>query len=146
MDPSSSSGPTSVGISVSVEDPSWYRLVRNPQVIARRAATIAGGGANILLADNATVRRLNARHRGRDKPTNVLTFEPGDIILASGVVAAEAKRDGKRAGHHLAHLVIHGMLHLQGYDHDRAGDARAMEMRETRLLARLGVPNPWGRR
>jgi probable rRNA maturation factor len=146
MDPSSSRCPTSVGINVSVEDPSWYRLVRNPQAIVRRAATIAGGGANILLADNATVRRLNARHRGRDKPTNVLTFEPGDIILASGVVAAEAKREGKRAGHHLAHLVIHGMLHLQGYDHDRAGDARAMEMRETRLLARLGVPNPWGRR
>jgi len=143
MDPSSSSCPTSVGISVSVEDPSWYRLVRNPQSIARRAAAIAGGGAHILLADNATVRRLNARHRGRDKPTNVLTFEPGDIILASGVVAAEARREGKRARDHLAHLVIHGMLHLQGYDHDRAGDARAMEMRETRLLARLGVPNPW---
>jgi len=104
---------------------------------------MAGGAANVLLADNATVRRLNARHRGRDKPTNVLTFEPGDIILASGIVAAEAKREGKRAGHHLAHLVIHGMLHLQGFDHDRAGDARAMEMRETRLLARLGVPNPW---
>ena len=146
MDPSYSSCPISVGISVNVEDRGWYRLVRNPQAIARRAAAMAGGGANILLADNATVRRLNARHRGRDKPTNVLTFEPGDIILASGVVAAEAKRDGKRPGDHLAHLVIHGILHLQGYDHDRAGDARAMEMRETRLLARLGVPNPWARR
>ena len=143
MDPSSSSRPAQAGISVSVEDPSWYRLVRNPEAVARRAAMLAGGGANILLADNTTVRRLNARHRGRDKPTNVLTFEPGDIILASGVVGAEAKREGKRPGHHLAHLVIHGMLHLQGFDHDRAGEARAMEMRETRLLARLGVPNPW---
>ncbi len=143
MDPSSSRCPAQAGISVAVQDPSWYRLVRNPQAIARRAASVAGGAANILLADNATVRRLNARHRGRDKATNVLTFEPGDIILASGVVAAEARREGKRASDHLAHLVIHGMLHLQGFDHDRAGDARAMEMRETRLLARLGVPNPW---
>ena len=110
MDPSYSRCPTEVGISV--EDRTWYRLVRNPEAVARRAAMIAGGGANILLADNATVRRLNARHRGRDKPTNVLTFEPGDIILASGVVAAEARREGKRPADHLAHLVIHGMLHL----------------------------------
>ena len=65
------------------------------------------------------------------------------VVATRTLIYAEAKREGKRARDHLAHLVIHGMLHLQGYDHDRAGDARAMEMRETRLLARLGVANPW---
>ena len=96
-----------------------------------------------MLASDLTVRRLNARHRGRNKPTNVLTFGSGDIVLALGVVRREARAQGRRAAHHLAHLVVHGALHLQGHDHDDPADARRMEMEEARLLHRMGVPNPW---
>ena len=105
-----------------------------------------------MLASDRTVKRLNARHRGRNKATNVLTFEPaapglpGDIVLALGTVAREAAAVGRRPAYHLAHLVIHGLLHLRGHDHHHAGDARRMEMQETRLLHRMGVPNPWNRR
>jgi probable rRNA maturation factor len=102
-----------------------------------------------MLADDRTVRRLNARDRGRDKPTNVLTYDPpapglpGQIVLALGVVRREAARAGRRPSHHLAHLVLHGALHLAGQDHHHPGDARRMEMTEARLLHRIGVPNPW---
>jgi probable rRNA maturation factor len=103
----------------------------------------------IVLADDRTVRSLNARHRGRNKPTNVLTFEPaalgagGEIVLALGVMRREAAAEGKRLAHHLAHLLVHGVLHLDGEDHAHPGDARRMEMAETRILGRIGVPNPW---
>ncbi len=103
----------------------------------------------MLLASDATVKRLNARHRGRNKPTNVLTFDPaapglpGDIVLALGTVRREAAAAGKRPAHHLAHLVVHGVLHLAGHDHHHPGEARRMEMAEARILRRLGLPNPW---
>lgn len=105
---------------------------------------MAGGAGTVLLASDRTVRRLNSRHRGQDKPTNVLTFGTGDIVLALGVVRREARAAGRHPAHHLAHLVVHGSLHLQGHDHHHPGDARRMEMAEARLLHRLGVPNPWG--
>ena len=73
----------------------------------------------------------------------VLTFATGDVILALGVVRREARAAGRRPSHHLAHLVVHGALHLQGHDHGLPGDARRMEMAETRLLHRMGVPDPW---
>ena len=133
------------GITVIVQDPAWRRMIRDPERVVRRAASIAGCDATFVLADDTTVQRLNARHRGRNKPTNVLTFESGEIALASGVVAREAAREGKRPADHLAHLVVHGALHLQGHDHERAGEAIRMEMAEARLLARIGVPNPWRR-
>ena len=94
-------------------------------------------------------RALNARFRDRDAPTNVLTFvyddvEPlaGDLVLCVPVVRREAREQGKTFRAHCAHLVIHGMLHLQGFDHMRPADARRMEARETRLLARFGYPDP----
>jgi len=105
----------------------------------------------VVLADDRTVRRLNARDRGRDKATNVLTYDPpapglpGQIVLALGVVRREAAAAARRPSHHLAHLVLHGTLHLAGHDHHRPGDARRMEMAESRLLHRIGVPNPWRR-
>ena len=101
----------------------------------------------IVLASDRVVRGLNARHRGKNKPTNVLTYEQPapEIILALGVVRSEAAAQGRRPGHHLAHLVVHGALHLQGEDHGRAGDARRMEMAEARILHSIGVPNPWKR-
>jgi probable rRNA maturation factor len=115
--------------------------------VARRAAQAAGANGAIILADDRLVQRLNARHRGRNKPTNVLTYErpAPEIILALGVVRREAAGQGRRPAHHLAHLVVHGALHLQGLDHHQAGEARRMEMAEARILRRIGVPNPWKR-
>ena len=118
-----------------------------PQVerLAARAAAAAGGVGTVVLASDGTVKRLNARHRGRNKATNVLTFDSGDVILASGVVRREAKAAGRTAGHVLAHLVVHGALHLRGHDHGGAGEARRMEQQEARILHGLRVPNPWRR-
>lgn len=100
----------------------------------------------MVLASDREVKRLNARHRGRNKPTNVLTFDGGDIVLALGVVRREARDAGLRPAHHLAHLVVHGALHLDGHDHHNAGETRRMEMAEARLLHGIGVPNPWRQR
>ena len=95
-------------------------------------------------------RALNHRYRGRDHATNVLTFVydegvslAGDIVLCAPVVAKEAHVQHKRLVAHYAHLVIHGMLHLQGYDHERDADAARMEAREADVLHRLGYANPY---
>ncbi|MCQ8239794.1 rRNA maturation RNase YbeY [Rhizosaccharibacter radicis] len=136
-----------------VVDSRWRRLVPGVERLVRRAARIAaeaGGDAGSVVLDNDhRVRRLNARHRGRNKPTNVLTFETppgipgGDIVVALQTVRREARAAGRHPAHHLAHLVVHGALHLAGHDHHGVGEARRMEMEEARLLHRLGVPNPW---
>jgi len=130
---------------VIVMDPAWYRFVPRADLLVSRAARVAGMVASIVLADDRLVRDLNTRHRGRNKPTNVLTYEhpAPELVLALGVIRREAAAAGRRVAHHLAHLVVHGALHLQGHDHDHPGDARRMEMAESRLLHRLGVPNPW---
>ncbi len=137
-------------------DPAWHRFVPRVQAFAARAAWAAGVGTvegralaetSIVLADDRLVRDLNTRHRGKNKPTNVLTYEhpAPELVLALGVIRREAAAAGRRVAHHLAHLVVHGALHLRGHDHDHPGDARRMEMEETRILHRLGVPNPWKR-
>lgn len=126
-----------------MDDAAWRRFVPRAERIARRAALVAGGAGTVMLASDLTVQHLNARHRGRNKPTNVLTFETGDIVLALGVVRREARAQRRRPEHHLAHLVVHGALHLQGHDHHQPGDARRMEMEEARLLHLIGIPNPW---
>jgi probable rRNA maturation factor len=84
-------------------------------------------------------RRLNQRYRRGNKPTNVLSFESGDIVLCHPVVAREARAQGKSIAAHYAHLVVHGVLHLRGYRH-----GRRMETREIRTLARLGFADPYG--
>ena len=151
MDPSPRPGPAQAGFQVVIADPSWRRLVRQPERVASRAAAALGGAVTVVLDSDLAVKRLNARHRGRNKPTNVLTFDPagpgmpGEIVLACGTVAREAAAAGRRPAAHLAHLVLHGMLHLAGHDHAHAGAARRMEMAESRLLGRLGLPNPWRR-
>lgn len=116
--------------------------------------------AKAALARDATVtlrfvggresRALNRRYRGRDQATNVLTFVydngvslMGDIVLCAPVVAKEARAQHKRQIAHYAHLVIHGMLHLQGYDHERDDDAAGMETREIALLRGLGFADPY---
>ncbi len=99
-------------------------------------------------------RALNRRYRGRDYATNVLSFEAsretrqrdrllGDLVICAPVVARESRQQGKSLRAHWAHLVVHGTLHLLGYDHQRKRDALRMERRETRLLRTLGYRNPY---
>ncbi len=142
--------PSQTDVSIIVTDPAWRRVVRRLELICQRAAVAGGGAGSVVLTSDREVKRLNARHRGRNKPTNVLTFDSpvpaqnwGDIVLARGTVTREARAAGRPVAHHLGHLIIHGALHLRGFDHDAAGDARRMEMAETRLLHRIGIPNPW---
>ncbi len=151
MDPEASSSPAQAGfqdeISVIVAEPAWRRLIRDAESVAARAARAAGARGTVVLAADRTVRHLNARHRGRVKPTNVLTYtEPApEMFLALGAVRREAAAAGRRPAHHLSHLVVHGALHLAGHDHHHPGDARRMELAEARILHRLRVPNPWKR-
>lgn len=108
------------------------------------------------VVDNAEGQRLNAEYRGKDSATNVLSFAlnegeeaiaglplMGDIVLAAEVVAREAAEQGKDLHAHYAHLTVHGMLHLQGHDHETDTEAEAMEALETVILARLGYTDPY---
>jgi probable rRNA maturation factor len=145
-------------IDIEIEDEAW--AVAAPQaedlVEAAVVATLGqidfdGGGVTVLLTDDASVRDLNARFRGKDYATNVLSFPApqnpeghlGDIALAFGVCAREATEQGKPLAHHLQHLVAHGVLHLVGYDHEIDAEAEHMEGLERVILAGLGVPDPY---
>jgi probable rRNA maturation factor len=115
-----------------------------------RAALLADAVVTVRFVGAIEGRALNAEFRGRDYATNVLTFvyddeqpRAGDIVLCAPVVRKEADAQGKSLAAHYAHLVVHGMLHLQGFDHEHAGDAAVMETRETAILARLGLPDPY---
>lgn len=97
-------------------------------------------------------RRLNREFRGKDYATNVLTFiygrDPagalsGDVVICAPVVAREAREQGKDVAAHHAHLLVHGLLHLQGHDHERRAEAARMERLEREILARLGFPDPY---
>ncbi len=126
-------------------------------------AALAGFPSNRLelvlrLVDEAESRELNRTYRGKDSPTNVLSFpfEPppglpldantdllGDLVICAPVVASEAARQGKPLEAHWAHMVVHGALHLLGFDHQNADDAMEMECRERDILATLGYPDPY---
>ncbi|HEY6515873.1 MAG TPA: rRNA maturation RNase YbeY [Steroidobacteraceae bacterium] len=119
--------------------------------IGRRATS---GELGVRVVGSAESRRLNARYRGKDKPTNVLSFRPaalpgnesrplGDLVICAQVVRLEARQQGKHLQAHWAHLVVHGALHLIGYDHEREAEARRMERREIAVLRRLGFANPY---
>ena len=117
----------------------------------------ASGGAEVIVVftDDAHVRRLNRKYRGKNKPTNVLSFPAsptpagapvpllGDIVLAAETVAKEAAEAGVALADHLTHLIVHGFLHLIGYDHEDDTEAAAMEALETRVLKKLGVADPY---
>ena len=149
----------------------WGALARSAAeaAIAESAFPQLGRGArevelSIRLTSDEEVRALNAEWRGKDKPTNVLSFpmsEPdeladtagegpelmlGDIILARGVCLAEAAEKSIPVEKHAAHLMVHGTLHLLGYDHHDDAEAEDMEAREVRALARLGIEDPYGDR
>ena len=115
-----------------------------------RAALVGGGEITIRLVDPDEGQELNAEYRGKDYATNVLSFpydtEPvmtGDLVICPAVVAREAAEQGKPLAAHYAHLTVHGMLHLQGRDHDNDEDAQAMEDEEREILAALGYPDPY---
>jgi probable rRNA maturation factor len=115
-----------------------------------RAALAGGGQITIRLVDADEGRALNNDYRGKDYATNVLSFpydmEPvvtGDLVICPAVVAREAAEQGKPLAAHYAHLTVHGMLHLQGRDHDNDEDAQAMEDEEREILAALGYPDPY---
>ncbi|MFS3136348.1 rRNA maturation RNase YbeY [Gluconacetobacter sacchari] len=139
---------------VIVADARWHGAIPGLAALVRRTARAAWAGGEpapvtIALDNDRAIRRLNARHRDRNKPTNVLTFDypngvpGGDIMIALETVRREAQAAGRPIRHHLMHLIVHGILHLRGHDHHQAGEARRMEMEEARILGRLSVPNPW---
>nr|WP_295831468.1 rRNA maturation RNase YbeY [uncultured Azospirillum sp.] len=157
---------SAVDVTVSREAGGW---AEDAEWLAERAALAALGAAyddeegpaelSVVLADDELVHRLNREYRGKDKPTNVLSFalteaeEPeaqegvpvmlGDVILAYETVAREASEQGKSFKDHMTHLVMHGVLHLLGYDHETDDEAEEMEALETRLLATLGIADPY---
>ncbi len=115
-----------------------------------RAALVGGGEIAIRLVDADEGQALNHEYRGKDYATNVLSFpydtEPvvmGDLVICPSVVAREASEQNKPLAAHYAHLTVHGMLHLQGWDHDNDDDAEAMENEEKEILAALGYPDPY---
>ena len=149
-------------IEIEVEDAAWTAALPDVDAVVLRAATAALGAVEgdvvLLLTDDAGVQDLNARFRDKDRPTNVLSFpaaempgdlephlEPhlGDIVLAYGVCATEAETQGKTLADHLSHLVVHGVLHLLGRDHEDDAEAEEMEAEEREILAALGVADPY---
>ena len=157
-----------IDISVLVNCPAWAEALTNAEALCGQAAATALEAVElpdgpveltIVLADDETVRGLNRDWRGKDTPTNVLSFASlddedaplvpgaplllGDVILAWETVSTEAKDQDKPLEDHLGHLVVHGVLHLLGYDHDDDQEAEEMEALETTLLAAIGIPDPY---
>ncbi len=154
---------TDLAIDLTVDAPAWVEAVRDAENVVLRAAQAAyrsaGSGEqaelSLVLADDRRVRDLNKEWRGKDGPTNVLSFPTGDegapgrarhlgdVILALETVLGEAESFGKPVGHHLAHLTVHGVLHLLGFDHQAPEQAATMERLEARILDGLGVADPY---
>ncbi|WP_323760724.1 rRNA maturation RNase YbeY [Maricaulis sp.] len=141
-----------------VEDDAWSSLDGKTRLVEQAISAAcqempdrAPGVVAILLGSDDAIADMNARFRGKAGPTNVLSFPAGehadnhlgDIAIAHGVVMREAGNRALDPADHLRHLVVHGFLHLQGYDHQRDDEAEAMEALECRVLARLGVANPY---
>jgi probable rRNA maturation factor len=159
-------------IALSIDCPGWDAALPEAAALAREAVEAALQGApvgplaevSVVLTDDAAQHALNREWRGKDSPTNVLSFpalEPvalaagaaadprrpallGDVVLALETTRKEADAAGKTLAAHATHLLVHGVLHLLGYDHETEADAALMEPVETRILARLGVADPYG--
>jgi probable rRNA maturation factor len=141
-----------------VLDAGWLKVLPQAERLVRRAARAAVAATRrtgarslvVALADDRRVRALNARDRNKDKPTNVLSYPSGetvflgDVVLARQTVWREARLQKKKPADHLSHLVVHGTLHLLGYDHETGdADAERMEVLERRVLAKLGIADPY---
>ena len=156
--------PASHVIDVTIEHDAWSHAVAGVSDLCRTAARAAlaprtaSVEVSILLADDARLHELNRTFRGVDRPTNVLAFPAhagddvappgaehllGDIALAYQTTCVEAADQGLTLAHHLSHLVVHGTLHLLGYDHQSDAEAEVMEARERTLLAGLGIADPY---
>ena len=150
-------------VSIEVEDESWLALA-GLDALAQKAVDAALAGASmkepgdvaLLFTDDSAIAEINAEWRGKDKPTNVLSFPApdmplpegearhlGDIVLAHGVIAREAAEQGKTLHDHTAHLIVHGVLHLLGYDHETDAEAEEMERLEAAILNGLGIADPY---
>jgi probable rRNA maturation factor len=143
-------------ITLVVEEAAWRghrgllpKLTAAAQAARKAARLPAKSHFTILLADDRRLKALNRDFRAKNKPTNVLSFPSdapgyaGDIALAYGVTKAEALKAKKKFADHATHLVVHGVLHLAGHDHMTDRDAKRMEPLETKILAKLGVPDPY---
>lgn len=152
-------------IDVLVEDAAWPPAAELRTIVGRAlgallpltgaAERLRGASCTVLFAGDRRVRELNRAHRGRDRPTNVLSFPApalalcaanphiGDVVLAHGRVAGEAAETGTAFADHVAHLVVHGVLHLLGHDHEESEAARRMERLEIAALATIGIANPY---
>ena len=165
--PSGSEPPERLSVVIVHEAGDWTAFAASERAIGDAAAALAehsrcggarGAEASVVLADDALVRTLNQTYRGKDKPTNVLSFPfqvppggdrngiLGDVVLAAETVAREAAERGIPPVHHLQHLVIHGLLHLLGFEHDADPEAEMMERLETEILATLGIADPYASR
>ncbi len=149
-----------VDVDIVVESTLWSACPDADAAVRRaiEAATLAAGKSGtlaVMLTDDASIRIMNAQWRGIDKPTNVLSFPAGespaapgaahlgDIAIAYETVAAESAAENKAFADHLAHLAIHGYLHLIGLDHETDAEAVRMENLETRILSGLGIADPY---
>jgi probable rRNA maturation factor len=153
-------------VEVAAPCPAWERDYTGAATLAEQAALLVlrreaapdGAVVDVTLADDEAQRALNRTWRGKDSSTNVLAFpaaDPatptppgaplllGDVVLAFETVSREAREQEKPFADHLRHLVVHGVLHLLGYDHIEDRDAAAMEAKEIAILAEMGVPNPY---
>jgi probable rRNA maturation factor len=150
-------------VDVLAQSPQWDAQPGAEATVRRaivQAAAVEGTAdpaaeVSVLLCDDAVIAALNARWRGRDEPTNVLSFPApppgdlaapvylGDIAIACETVVREAQEQGLPVTRHLAHLAVHGFLHLLGYDHGTDGEAERMEQLEREILASLGIPDPY---
>jgi probable rRNA maturation factor len=152
-----------IELDIMIEAAGWDRLPE-AEALAQKAAEAAVMAADeaeedyevsLMLADDARIRELNRIWRGKDKPTNVLSFpapeQPGstgprhlgDIALAFETLARESEEESKEFAHHFAHLIVHGVLHLLGYDHEVEAEAEIMEALEVKALASLGIADPY---
>lgn len=143
---------SATGVALAVQRASKASHIPPDATLRRWARAALSRRAEVTLryVAEAEGRRLNREFRGRDYATNVLTFVygtsplAGDIVVCAPIVAREARAQGKPVAAHHAHLLVHGLLHLAGYDHERGDEARRMEGRERRILAALGFPDPYG--
>ncbi len=144
---------TAPALALSLQQPDGrHRALLARHRVARwvRAALAAPAQISVRIVDEAEGRRLNREYRGKDYATDVLTFayaaEPvvvADVVLCAPVVERDARALGLPLAHHYAHLLVHGTLHAQGFDHERAADARRMHRREREVLRALGLHDPY---
>ncbi|MDF3036955.1 MAG: ybeY [Paucimonas sp.] len=143
-----------LSLSVQYADPRLRDVLTRPLIRKwAKAALLGSAELTVRLVDAEEGRTLNREYRGKDYATNVLTFAYGeeddtdvaqaDIVLCTDILMKEAAEQGKPLDQHAAHLIIHGVLHAQGYDHQDDEEAQEMEGLETELMTRLGMPNPY---